>query len=135
MLAVEHQVRNGVSGAVAALEAQRGRQLADEAGHGVAWANPHGLVFTRAQGDPLSRDEVRDALERALAGAGLPRVTFHTLRQTFVAMMASKGVRIEVVSAMLGHSDIRVALNVYGHLYPEVKRDAARLVDAVFGAG
>lgn len=121
--------------AVAAIKRQETRQKADRIASGGSWANPHDLVFTRPSGQPMSGDEVRDALDRALSEAGLKRVTFHTVRHSFVAMMSSMEVRIEVVSDMLGHSDIRVTLNVYGHLYPDVKRDAAQMMDTIFSTG
>jgi len=32
---------------------------------------------------------------------------------------------MKVIQEILGHTDIRVTMNLYGHLYPESKRAAA----------
>lgn len=56
-------------------------------------------------------DPIREAL-------GLPdKVTFHQLRHAFASRAKARGVRIDDLSAVMGHSEIGVTQHVYVHLY------------------
>ena len=46
----------------------------------------------------------------------LSQVSPHTLRRTFGSHLLNNGVRIEVVSALLGHADVRVTQQAYAEL-------------------
>lgn len=46
----------------------------------------------------------------------LSQVSPHTLRRTFGSHLLNHGVRIEVVSALLGHADVRVTQQAYAEL-------------------
>ena len=68
----------------------------------------------------------RPALQRL--GADFPAITPHSLRHTAASLSISAGADVKAVQSMLGHSDARMTLNTYGHLY-EDNLDA--LMDAV----
>jgi len=93
------------------------------------------LVFCRADGSPLRPDFVnRGILDLALKRAGLPRVTFHGLRHSFVAAHVGAGTPIKVIQELARHASIQTTLDRYGHLTPESKEEAARRLDvAVWG--
>jgi integrase/recombinase XerD len=44
------------------------------------------------------------------------KISPHTLRRTFASHLLNKGARIEVVSKLLGHSDVRVTQAAYAEL-------------------
>jgi len=43
------------------------------------------------------------------------------------------GIPAKVVQQILGHSNISTTLNVYGHVLPEMHRDAMSKMDDFFG--
>lgn len=103
----------------------------------VSPASEMNLVFCRDDGSPLRPDFVnRGILEPALRHAGLPRVTFHGLRHSFVAAHIMAGTPIKVIQELARHTSIQTTLDRYGHLTMESKEDAARrLEEAVWNGG
>ena len=61
-------------------------------------------------------------------------MTYHDLRHSCASLLAAQGVPVEVARAILGHSDIRITLNVYTHVLDEQTRRAAAAMDGLFGA-
>jgi integrase len=70
------------------------------------------------------------ALNSAAGKAGLNGVGLHTLRHSAASLMLSNGVPITVVSQILGHSGMSVTVDVYGHVAPDVSRDALNVLAA-----
>lgn len=64
-----------------------------------------------------------DTLTHDVARA-LPGYRFHDLRRTAGALLLAEEVPIEVISELLGHSDIRVTKRIYAHLLVDHKRAA-----------
>ena len=66
-------------------------------------------------------------------------MTVHTLRHSAATAMLEAGSHIKAVSELLGHCDIRITGDVYGHVSTEVARSAvetlSRLIDDRPGAG
>ncbi len=54
----------------------------------------------------------------------------HLLRHTAAAMMLESAVHLRVVMNVLGHARLQTPLDLYGHLRPELHRDAAIAMDA-----
>jgi integrase len=72
-----------------------------------------------------------DSLKVAAARAGLPDVGLHTLRHSAASVMLTHGVPLKVVSDILGHSSIAITGDVYGHVAPDVSRDALDILGDV----
>jgi integrase len=73
-------------------------------------------VFTNKLGqrtNPLAADK---AFRLAVAAAGLPRCTPHSLRHSYASQLLQAGVPLLVVSRLLGHSQIAVTADTYAHL-------------------
>ena len=47
--------------------------------------------------------------------------------------MLTGGVPLKVVSEILGHSSIAITGDVYGHVAPDVSREAMDVLSAAFG--
>ncbi|MGQ9537769.1 MAG: tyrosine-type recombinase/integrase [Actinomycetota bacterium] len=111
------------------LKAHRLRQAVELPG------NPHDLVFTSEAGTPLcSRNVTQRILEPALRFAGLRKVGFHALRHTYVSMLIAQGENVKTIQALVGHASAAMTWDVYGHLFENAGREAARrLQDALFG--
>ena len=93
------------------------------------------LVFCRADGEPLDPEGMVDREFTATARrVGLRVIRFHDLRHTYAALQIAAGASPKYLQAQMGHSSIKVTLDLYGHLMPDVEREAARrLGTLVFG--
>lgn len=54
--------------------------------------------------------------QKLLKDAGLPRIRFHDLRHTYASQLIQAGAHIKYIQGQLGHSSIKVTLDVYSHL-------------------
>lgn len=92
------------------------------------------LVFGDRWGNALHPGHVTQrAYKPLLRRAELPEIRFHDLRHSFASMMLSEGVRVDVVSRMLGHASPAVTLSVYAHLMPGDEEAAVARLQARLG--
>lgn len=106
---------------------QRRRQEADRGVPVIA-----GLVFTMPDGRPIYAENLRKPRQRMLRSLGLPPVTTHDLRHSAATMMLAAGVPMPVIADILGHSSIRVTMDLYAHIGPAMRQDAAdRIAEAL----
>ena len=69
----------------------------------------------------------------AAEAAGIPDgFTPHSLRHAFASAMLARGVQITELAHFLGHRDINVTHQVYGHLLPSAAKRAVAALDAEF---
>ena len=54
---------------------------------------------------------------------------FHDLRHTYASLLIAANVQPMVVAEQLGHTDARLVLQRYGHLYPGAAAQAAMALD------
>jgi integrase len=118
--------------AVEALHRHRARQRAEQESAD-RWCDS-GLVFCRADGDPMDGSRVLIRLHRALAIAGLPTIRVHDLRHTDATILLTAGIHPKVVQEMLGHSTIGATLDIYSHVAPALHSAAAAHFDSVLAA-
>ncbi|RZU51596.1 site-specific recombinase XerD [Krasilnikovia cinnamomea] len=112
----------------AALLRHRERQAAERL-DADAWTDP-ALVFTTRAGTPIHPRNDYRSFRELIRQAGLRQVRIHDLRHTAASVLIAQGVPARVVMEILGHSQISVTLNTYGHVAPEVSREAADRVNA-----
>jgi integrase len=82
------------------------------------------FMFVSADGTPLEAGALRRQFYRALKRAGLPQVTFHSLRHSAGSIMLSNGANLVDVSKVLGHSNPSVTARIYSHSFEEGQRQA-----------
>jgi integrase len=128
------------------LRAHRTRQLEERLKAGTRWVDT-GLVFTTYRtckegkglrqkvGAGLHPRNVTRVLDRLLELAKLPHVRFHDLRHSAASLLIAEGVELVQVSQLLGHSELRVTADLYGHLQKQTAARAARLMDTLIGQG
>lgn len=110
---------------VVALQAHRKRMMAEH--HGSL------LVFCSATGTTMNPANVRNRFHYpTLEKAKLPRITFHDLRHTAASLLAGLGVHPKVAQDRLGHSTVRLTLELYTHADLSQQRDAAQKLDDKF---
>jgi integrase len=117
--------------AIAALHTHRKRQLAERLLAGSGWQE-NNLVFPNTAGKPYDASNIINQFHKALERAGLPRIRFHELRHTCASLLLTQDVPMKVVQEILGHSDYYLTANTYSHVIPELKREAADRLDALF---
>jgi integrase len=65
----------------------------------------------------------------------LERITLHECRHTFASLMIAAGVNAKALSTFMGHANISITLDRYGHLMPGTEGEAAGLLDTYLAAG
>jgi site-specific recombinase XerD len=92
----------------------------------------HGLVFCRADGNPIDPRTLGRYFSQALAQAELPTIRVHDARHTFATWLLEHGMSPKVVQTMLGHSSIAVTLDIYSHVSLDLEKRAADTLNAAF---
>ena len=113
------------------LRAQQAAQDDERRHAGSAWRQT-GFVFTTEFGEPCDPRNAFRALRIAAAKAGLPNAGLHTLRHSAASVMLTRGVPLKVVSEILGHSSIAITGDIYGHVSPDVARQAMSTLGEAF---
>jgi integrase len=93
-----------------------------------------GLVFGESETRPFRPDLVRLRANAAWEVAGLRRITLHECRHTFASLMIAAGVNAKALSTYMGHANISITLDRYGHLMPGNEAQAAGLLDSYLEA-
>ncbi len=92
-------------------------------------------LFLKANGRAWVRSEQNPHMRRACKTAQIePAIGFHILRHTYASHLTQAGAPLQVVSAVLGHSDGRLTEKHYSHLSPSFIADAVRASLPRFGA-
>lgn len=105
-------------------EAQEKERLAA----GAAWQDT-GLVFASRSGTLLDPKHVNRILDSLAEQAGVRRIRFHDLRHTCATLLLGQGVAPRTVMEVLGHSQMSITTDLYGHVMPTTLRAAAQAMD------
>ncbi|MCI0443028.1 site-specific integrase [bacterium] len=74
---------------------------------------------------------VRWRFEKILELAKISRIRFHDLRHTFASILIANNESLAYVKEQLGHSSIRVTVDIYGHLVPGANRQAVNKIPSI----
>ena len=77
----------------------------------------------------LVKQALTIGVSRAFTRAGYPWFSFHKLRHTAACFLLENGIALETVSALLGHSSIKVTMEFYARVRPEALRKAVGVFD------
>ncbi|MFE9928247.1 tyrosine-type recombinase/integrase [Streptomyces sp. NPDC005533] len=94
-----------------------------------------GLVFSSATGTELDSTNVRRAFRQAITGAegiDASEWTPRELRHSFVSLLSDKGVPLEEISRLVGHSGTAVTEAVYRKQIRPVIQTGATAMDEIF---
>lgn len=119
--------------ALSALRSHKARQSEERLAAGKLWED-WGLVFSGPTGHPLHGPNVTRALQDLLEKAGLPRLTFHSLRHACATLLLAQGLSARVIMELLGHSNISLTMNTYSHVLGVLQKETAKQMDAVLSA-
>jgi integrase len=91
--------------------------------------------FGLARGDStFDPSKLTKRADKAWKDAGLERITLHECRHTFASLMIAAGVNAKALQTFMGHANISITLDRYGHLMPGSEAEGARLLDAYLSA-
>jgi integrase len=76
-----------------------------------------GRVFHGPNGEMRAHTAINHGVQTAAKRAGLPPVNAHRLRHTAVSLLIDQGANPKAIQQFVGHSDIRMTLGTYGHLF------------------
>jgi integrase len=95
---------------------------------GDAWRE-RGLVFTSTIGTPMEPRNLVRHFHATLKSLGNERKRFHDLRHSCASWMISDGATLHEVKEILGHSQIALTANLYGHAFMVAKREVISRID------
>ena len=82
-----------------------------------------------------SAKALQELMKRHIRKANVKKIRVHDLRHSHCAYLINQGVQPLIIKERLGHKDIKVTLNTYGHLYPSEQKKVASLLDNLRGNG
>jgi integrase len=91
-------------------------------------------MFGRTASEPLGPESYQRRADAAWREAGLKRITPHECRHTYASLMIAAGVNAKALSTFMGHANIKITLDLYGHLFPGSESEAAALLDTYLAA-
>ena len=94
-------------------------------------AGEDGLIFRTERGRVVTAWELSRTTQRAARRVGLRPVSFHHLRHTCASLLIQAGVPAKAIQQYLGHSSIRMTMDVYGHLFPSSDDALAEAMEAI----
>ena len=104
-----------------------------------AWRQARGpsakYIFSNTGEGFLDPDYFNEYVLAPITKAAGLKVRFHDLRHFFASMLIAQGESPKYICDQLGHSSIQVTFDVYGHLFPQSREEAAaKLQKAMFAS-
>lgn len=90
------------------------------------------IAFPSSFGNHLHPANLSHRLNEITKQAGLPDLSFHKLRHTFITRLIENGVNIKVVQEFAGHSTPLITLGIYSHTTSESLEAARSSVDKIY---
>jgi integrase len=82
---------------------------------------------------PVVAEALQHVMARHIKKAEVKKIRVHDLRHSHCAYLINQGVQPLIIKERLGHKDIKVTLNTYGHLYPSEQKKVANLLNDLNG--
>lgn len=95
--------------------------------------NENDYILKWDDGRPFSPDYVSQRFSRLLEINNMPHIRFHELRHSCASFLINMGFTLKDVQEWLGHSDIKMTANIYGHLDVNRKKNMADIISSNIG--
>ena len=95
---------------------------------GKAWKHPD-IVFTSSIGNYFDRTYVNKYLKKLCEENGLPPVSIHKLRHSNASLLINSGAALKAVSDRLGHCNIAITADIYGHIFDSYEARMAQSLE------
>lgn len=78
---------------------------------------------------PITARALQKKLKYQIEKSGVHQIRVHDFRHSHVAFLINEGVQPLLIKERLGHKDIKITMNTYGHLYPNQQKAVAELLN------
>ncbi|MCD8206555.1 MAG: site-specific integrase [Bacteroidales bacterium] len=96
--------------------------------------NENDYILKWDNGTPINPDFVTSHFQKLLKDHHLPHIRFHELRHSCASILLNDGCTLKDVQEWMGHADIKMTANIYGHLDVARKQYLAdRMSSSIFG--
>lgn len=94
------------------------------------------FIFPDSVGNPQdSNNMIKRKYKPLLEKAKIGDFSWHGLRHTFATLLIAEKVPIKYIQEQLGHASIKMTMDQYGHLLPEVHEMGINVFDSLFASG
>lgn len=93
------------------------------------------LVCSQMDGNPIHPTRLNHKFRDLLKENNLPLIRFHDLRHTHASLLLKERVEPKLISERLGHSNIKITLDIYSHIYEETNMEVADTFDKIIKVG
>lgn len=121
------------SEAIVSLMRRHRKTLAEERLGARQWEEK-GFVFPNSKGGFLTRHVLGRHFAPIRDAAGLQGHSFRDFRHTFATLLFERGTHPKIVQEALGHTSIRVTLDIYSHYVPQMEGGISDSLSDVFGS-
>lgn len=90
-------------------------------------------VYVSPRGKPMLDHTLWRIVIRACDTAGIARIRPYDLRHSHASLLIDVGAHPKAISERMGHTEIGVTMNVYGHLFEGKQRELTRDLDDLLG--
>ncbi|MWV44986.1 tyrosine-type recombinase/integrase [Paenibacillus sp. HJL G12] len=91
--------------------------------------NKDRLLVCTTTGKPLTKPNLTSTWYYLLGLTKVRKIRFHDLRHTCASLLLQLGQHPKVVQELLGHSSIKVTIDLYSHMTPNMQTDAVNALD------
>lgn len=78
---------------------------------------------------PIVARTLQKRMKKFMEKTEVKIIRVHDFRHIHVAYLINQGVQPLIIKERLGHRDIKITLNTYGHLYPTQQKQVADMLD------
>ncbi|MEV9641724.1 site-specific integrase [Mammaliicoccus sciuri] len=89
-------------------------------------------VFCQSNGAHMYPSSPSNRWAKMLQKHKFRYIRLHDLRHTSASLLIAQGIHAKIISERLGHSDISVTMNTYGHAFKSADRAAADKMESIF---
>lgn len=90
-----------------------------------------GMYIFSINNEIVSKSRIDRVFKEYTIKANVPAIRLHDLRHSHVALLIHMNEDILAIKKRLGHTDVGITLNVYGHLYDSKDKELASKLDSV----
>ncbi|WP_191556573.1 site-specific integrase [Metabacillus idriensis] len=87
--------------------------------------NDHDLVCCREDGSPIYPRTLAFHFLSVIKKADIPIIRIHDMRHTHFTLLLELGEHPKIVSERAGHSSVKITLDVYSHVTPNMQQETA----------
>lgn len=107
----------------------RTRQLEEQLKAGSSWQQ-NDFIFASEIGEPIKSYSIRYLYKKILVEAGLPKnFQLRNTRHSCATALMSSNTNPKVVSERLGHSSVKITLDIYSHVSPGMQQEASEQME------